>query len=188
MHFLGDYSSALPGVTKTDLFAYRYQVFVEQLGWDLNTPEGIEVDEFDHDDTFYVIANDNHDNITGCARLLPTTQPYLLEKVFPELLNGLSAPKSEKTWELSRFTSFSTAEIASQQKGQLSSSQTSALLKESIKFAKQQGAEQLISVSPIAVERLLRSLKIKSHRAGPAQTIDGHTLIACWIDLTQTDY
>ncbi len=186
MQFFGGSSNSLSESTKSKLFNYRYQVFVEQLGWALNTPYGVETDEFDHEETVYVIADDSDQNIIGCARLLPTTFPYLLETVFPELLNGMPPPKSADIWELSRFTSINPNEPSDRKQGQLSAPTTAQLLKEAIRHAKAQGAKRMISVSPIGVERLLRSLGLKSHRAGPPQVIDGHTLIACWIDLENT--
>lgn len=168
---------------KNELYSYRYNVFVERLGWDLDACQGLETDAYDHDKTVYVIAKDDEEEIVGCARLLPTTLPYLLEEVFPELLNGLVPPKASDIWELSRFTSLNLAEGLRDNNGQLSNKTTAELLMHAIKIAKARGAKRIISVSPIGVERLLRSLGIKSHRAGPPITADGHTLIACWIDL-----
>lgn len=86
---------------------YRYRVFIEMLGWDLDTEPGIETDQFDRPDTVFVIAEDNAQNIIGCSRLLPTTQPYLLKEVFPELLGLRKAPESPQVWELSRFSALS---------------------------------------------------------------------------------
>jgi len=106
MEFLAGSSNEIPDNVRSELFHYRYKVFVEQLGWDLDTPHDREKDQFDHHDTLYVIARDIHKQVVGCARLLPTTSSYLLEEVFPQLLNGMPAPKSPEIWELSRFTSF----------------------------------------------------------------------------------
>lgn len=63
--------------------SYRHKVFVELLGWQLSTHDGLEQDQFDGPDTIYLFAQDEYGNIGGCARLLPTTQPYLLKDVFP---------------------------------------------------------------------------------------------------------
>jgi len=183
IQFTEGYNSHLSSQIKDKLFNYRYQVFVEQLGWDLNTPFNHEIDEFDHSETVYVIANDRANNIVGCARLLPTTLPYLLETIFPELLNGLPAPKKNNIWELSRFTSMDLESRDNNTKRQMSSYITEKLLKKSIEVAKKYGAEVIISVSPIGIERLLRSMGITSHRAGPPIVINGHPLIACWIYL-----
>ena len=170
--------------TKDKLFNYRYQVFVKQLGWELDVQPNLEVDQFDHDQTLYIIATDDKD-IVGCARLLPTTLPYLLEEVFPELLNGMPPPKEDTIWELSRFTSMDLKSNQSTPKDQLSNSTTAALIKKSMSVARRHGAKYIISVSPIGIERLLRGLDITAHRAGPPKIIDGYPLVACWIDLLE---
>src|SRR5580765_412233 len=82
---------------------YRYRVFVEMLGWDLDTPPGRERDQFDHAGTLYLAARDAQQEIVGTARLLPTTSPYLLSEVFPQLLGGATPPSDPLVWELSRF-------------------------------------------------------------------------------------
>lgn len=182
MDFITSTANELSLPLSHQLAEYRYKVFIEKLGWELDTPPGIEQDQFDTPDTLYVIARGDNDRITGCARLLPTTSPYLLEEVFPELLNGMPVPKENKTWELSRFTALDLDHMDSTQ-GQLSAETTLSLLDKVVEYAKQQGAERLISVSPLGVERLLRNTRYHFHRAGPPKVIDGYPLLACWIDI-----
>ncbi|MFT6914844.1 MAG: acyl homoserine lactone synthase [Motiliproteus sp.] len=164
------------------LSEYRYRVFIEALGWELKTESGIESDQFDREDTQYVVARNDEGHITGCARLLHTISPYLLEEVFPQLLNGMTPPKSTEVWELSRFTTMDLTSNNTPSTGQFSSNTTLALLDEAVRCAKQKGAKRLISVSPIGVERLLRNTQYRAHRAGPPMIIDGYPLVACWID------
>lgn len=183
MKYISGFYSELSAEVSSQPFEYRYEVFVNQLGWELDTPCGIERDQFDHDLTLYVVARDEDQQVSGCSRLLPTTEPYLLEKVFPELLNGMDAPKSEKIWELSRFTAFNLKADHPKENAQFSSEIAIELLRNSIQAAKEEGAERIISVSPVGVERLLRKAGFKSHRAGPPIKIDGHLLYACWIDI-----
>ncbi len=187
MNFMTGFLSQLTPTIKTQLFKYRYDIFVEKLGWGLKTREGVETDQFDHDDTLYVVAKDDSNDVVGCARLLPTTEPYLLEEVFPELLNGQDIPKSHEVWEISRFTNAMVNQDTEGkyvgEKGQVYELSFSKLLKEAIQCAKDHGAKKLISVSPIGIERLLRKAGISSHRAGPPLIINGHALIACWIDI-----
>ena len=52
------------------LAAYRYRVFVEELGWPLPAVDGLERDGFDRPDTLYVIARLASGELCGCARLL----------------------------------------------------------------------------------------------------------------------
>ncbi|WP_444944880.1 acyl-homoserine-lactone synthase [Microbulbifer sp. ZKSA006] len=185
LQFTEGLHSQLSHQTRHKLFSYRYQVFVEQLAWELDTEPNIETDQFDHDQTLYIIANDRDNDVVGCARLLPTTLPYLLERVFPELLNGMLPPKDQTVWELSRFTSMDLKSQQLKTNGQLSSPATAVLLKRSMTVARQHGAKYMISVSPIGIERLLRGLGIIARRAGPPKIIDGYSLIACWVDLLE---
>lgn len=173
----------LPQGLYDDLSGYRHEVFVELLGWDLDTPEGIEQDQFDRPDTVYVVARNQQGHINGCARLLPTTRPYLLGEVFPELLNGLAPPSSPDVWELSRFAAVDVSAASNTSRGQLSSPIAVALLKSAIQTAAQYGAKRLITVSPVGIERLLRHAGFKAHRAGPPMIVGGHPLFACWIEI-----
>lgn len=185
MNIVSGNQAALPQRLFTDLESYRYEVFVELLKWDLDTPEGIERDQFDREDTVYVIARDDDGRINGCARLLPTTKPYLLGDVFPELLNGQEPPSSPEVWELSRFAAVDLANLSTSARSQISSPTAVALLKNTIQSAAKLGAKRLIMVTPIGVERLLRAAGFRARRAGPPMVLGGHPLFACWIDIDQ---
>ncbi len=178
--------SGATGNLPKDLYArvasYRHQVFVEQMGWPLHTKNGMESDQFDRQDTVYVVGQDAYGHITGCARLLPTTGPYLLREVFPQLLNGLPPPYSPEIWELSRFAA---VDLHSRGAPYESTPTRMAhkLLEQSIACAAGHGAKKLITVTSIAVERLLSRNGFRSHRAGPPMIVDGKPIVACWIGL-----
>ncbi|HEY4972660.1 MAG TPA: acyl-homoserine-lactone synthase [Steroidobacteraceae bacterium] len=162
---------------------YRHRVFVEQLGWRLHAQDGSETDQFDRPDTVYVMVEDETGNIAGCSRLLPTTQPYLLAEVFPQLLNGLAPPSDATVWELSRFAAMDFNARAATPLAQFSNSATALLMRASVRCAAEHGAQRLITVSPVGIERLIRRLGIQAHRAGPPMIIDEHAIFACWIDV-----
>lgn len=184
MDYLYGHASDMSHDIRTRFFNYRYKVFVERLGWELDTPFGHEADQFDHSGTVYVIARNAFGEVAGCARLLPTTTPYLLEQVFPQLLNGMPPPKSSLIWELSRFTTCDLNDNSpSNGHDQFSAELTIELLHKTIECARSFGAERIISVSPLGVERLLRKAGFDAHRAGPPMIIDGYPLFACWIEL-----
>lgn len=143
MHVMSGASEGLPKGLHSKVGIYRHKVFVEQLGWELRTQDGAELDQFDRPDTVYVVAQDGEGHVYGCARLLPTTRPYLLGEVFPQLLNGLPPPRSPDVWELSRFAAVDLKVHASVQ-GQFSSPVAIKLLQESIGCAAAHGAKRLI--------------------------------------------
>jgi N-acyl-L-homoserine lactone synthetase len=51
--------------------------------------------------------------------------------------------------------------------------------------AARRGAERLITVSPVGIERLIRRLGIRASQAGAPLAIDGQRMFACWIELGQ---
>jgi acyl homoserine lactone synthase len=173
----------LPAGFYSKVANYRYRVFVERLGWHLQVFDGAEQDQFDRPDTIYVVAQDEQGNISGCARLLPTTQPYLLGEVFPQLLNGMAPPSTPDVWELSRFAAVDFNARASSPVGQFSSPIAVRLLREAVACAAAHGAKRIITVSPLGVERLLKRMGMSAHRAGPPMIVDGHPIFACWIEI-----
>ncbi|HYD80168.1 MAG TPA: acyl-homoserine-lactone synthase [Paucimonas sp.] len=162
---------------------YRHKIFIERLGWQLPVENGMERDQFDRPDTLYVIARNGNGAICGCARLLPTTRPYLLGDIFPNLLVGMPVPCDNQTWELSRFA---VADIDAESVSQSEATRnTRALLAASIKSAAEHGACRLITVSPLGIERLLQRMGVHAHRAGPPVLVDGKPVFACWIEIDQ---
>jgi N-acyl-L-homoserine lactone synthetase len=123
------------------------------LGWRLDTPQGVERDQFDRPDTVHVIARDEEHQIVGCARLLPTTGPYLLGKVFPQLMNGLPPPSTPDVWELSRFAVVDLHTWRTGISGQKPSALAVDILRRSADCVTSKGAKRLLTVSPLAMER-----------------------------------
>ncbi|MDM0110901.1 acyl-homoserine-lactone synthase [Variovorax sp. J22R133] len=162
---------------------YRYKVFVETLGWDLVTEHGLERDQFDHQDTMYLAARDASENVVGVARLLPTTTPYLLGEVFPQLMGGVAPPCDARVWELSRFAAVDFTSPVGNALGQFSSPVAVALLTSALELARAHGVERIITVSPLGIERLLRREGFEARRAGPPLIVDGHPIFACWIEV-----
>lgn len=182
MQLIAMQSSVLPHFLHVECAKYRYQVFCKKLGWKLDafkTGEPIELDQFDRPDTVYVIAKNEYNEICGHARLLPTVRPYLIGEVFPELLNGVEIPACETIWELSRFAAMDT----SGREIRFNPEVSKLLLKEAARYVRQQGANRLISASPVGVERLIHRAGYKAYRAGPPVMIDNKPIIACWIEI-----
>jgi N-acyl-L-homoserine lactone synthetase len=185
MNVISGKAEALSANLMSQLASYRYKVFIETLGWELETRNQQEYDQFDHEDTIYVLSKDEDGDVNGCARLLPTSSPYLLGEVFPQLMNGQPVPCSPDVWELSRFAAVDFNSATTSALSQFSMGFSIALLKRAIAVAKQHGAKRLITVSPIGIERLLKRGGIACHRAGPPMIIGGHPIFACWIDLEE---
>src|SRR3989344_1285101 len=159
----------------------RHRAFGENLGWQLRCRDALELDQFDRDDTVYVIAQNEDGEVIGTARLLPTTRPYLLAEVFPQLLNGAPAPDAPEVWELSRFASMDFSGPTGSALDQFSSPITTGLLQAASRCAMAHGAQRMVTVSPLGAERLLRRTGFVSPRLCPPTVVQGHPLFACSI-------
>ncbi len=81
----------------------RHRVFKDRLDWSVHSQNGLERDEFDIPDAYYLLAFDEAEELVGTWRMLPTVKAYMLRDVFPQLLDGQPAPEGPTIWEGSRF-------------------------------------------------------------------------------------
>ena len=92
-------------------------------------------------------------------------------------------PSSPAVWELSRFAAVDLAARRTSALSQFSSPIAVGLLRAAIRVAADRGAERLITVSPLGIERLLRRAGFHAHRAAPPCIVDGHPLFAALIEV-----
>lgn len=83
---------------------HRYDLFVGERGWKaLESPDRLDVDEFDTSDATYLIALDRSGAVVGSARLIPSWRPNMLKTLFPEYCRG-EVPTGPGIWEWTRHT------------------------------------------------------------------------------------
>src|SRR5262249_55986594 len=80
----------------------RYRIFVERQHCDVASHNGLEFDQFDTPEAISVLWSDDRHRARGVPRLIPTTRPYRLQSLWPELIRG-PLPQSAAIWEASRF-------------------------------------------------------------------------------------
>ena len=169
------------------MFRLRYDTFRVRLGWDVETTDdGLEIDQFDGDDSQYILARSPGDDIDACWRLLPTLGPNMLRDVFPQLLAGQPAPAAVDVWELSRFALATDRLAAAEQAGnyQLSFGPLSVkLMAEAARFAKAHGIVRYVTVTTAAIERMLKKQGLHIHRLGPSVKIGNVLTLACFIEV-----
>ncbi|MCB1454879.1 MAG: GNAT family N-acetyltransferase [Nitratireductor sp.] len=85
-------------------FRLRKHVFCDSLGWVPPSPDGLENDEFDDRFNIVIVNVDEQTGmVDGGVRLMPTTGPTLLHKVWPDMLPDPDAFRSADIWEATRF-------------------------------------------------------------------------------------
>lgn len=162
------------------LLRYRHRIFVDELGWDIPSTDGMESDQFDRDDTVHVGARDSAGEVSAYSRLLPTVKPYLLAEIFPQLLDGQGLPCSEDTWELSRFTArnLDDTEVS---RNFVFSPVAKELLHFSVSAAAGRGARNLIFAASPGMATLMLRAGLDVRRLGRPRVIGGHRLMAAMI-------
>lgn len=177
--------SQLTKDTSDSMFRLRHTVFHDRLKWEVNSENGMERDVFDQGNPVYVLVRNENKQVEGCWRLLPTLGPYMLKDVFPQLLHGQPVPRHKNIWELSRFA-VSSAETEGSNFG--FNETPVRMMQRAFEFAKEHGIESYVTVTTVAVERLIRSLGIAVHRFGPPMRIGRVMTVGCWIDIdSQTE-
>lgn len=171
----------IPAPDLDSMHQLRHQVFHDKLGWEVNSKNGREFDEFDElTAVTYVLAKAPDGRVDACWRLLPTTGPYMLKDTFPQLLHGLPAPQADDCWELSRFAvATDRADTATAAFGPISM----ALMTASADFALEHGIQRYVTVTTPPMERMLRQQGLHVHRIGPSMKIGVSAAVALVIEI-----
>ena len=76
----------------TQVAHYRHKVFIEMLGWELETRNGEELDQFDRPDTLYVVSQDDDGNVNGCARFFNAARETVSDRFLTTYKAGEPRP------------------------------------------------------------------------------------------------
>jgi len=166
--------------TLKEMYRLRHAVFHDRLAWDVVSDHGMEHDFFDVLNPLYVVVRGGGQELVACWRLLPTTGAYMLRDVFPHLLHGEPAPQAPDVWELSRFA----VAALDRQAPAFGLGETSIhMLQTVVRFALENGIRRYLTVTTVAVERLMRKLGLAVHRFGPPLGSGQTNAVALWFDV-----
>lgn len=167
-------------VLRDQIYRLRHRVFNGRLNWEVNDEAGRERDEFDELPQVYACTLDQYDRVVGTWRLLPTTGPYMLRDVFPELLHGQEAPCHHNVWEVSRFA------VAAHEDS-WSAAEEVAIMRELVtalfRFGHENGITRIVAVTDLRFERLLGRCGLTTKRYGPPQDFGVTKAVAGWADV-----
>jgi acyl homoserine lactone synthase len=161
-----------------EMHRLRTRVFKDRMGWEVPILSGMEIDGYDAIDPYYMVIRGAGNVVCGCWRMLPTEGPYMLKDTFPELLHGAPVPEAANIWELSRFAietdgpqGFGFAGLAID------------AMREIVRFGDAMGITNYVTVTTVAIERLLRRTGIAITRYGPSIRIGVENAVALDIDI-----
>ena len=105
------------------------------------------------------------------------------EPCFPNCSTARQRPGDPSVWELSRFSAVHLSRRSRTALADFPNSAAALLMREAMACAAAHGARRLVTVTVLAMERLIRRLGIHSHRMGPPKIVDGEPIYGCWIEL-----
>lgn len=166
----------------TEMYRLRHEVFHDRLGWDVTSDHGMEHDEFDKANPVYVLVRDDDGEVVGCWRILPTIGPNMLRDTFPQLLNGQRAPQQKNVWELSRFAVATSKAAVS---GYGLSTIPFQMMRTIFRFAQRNGIARYVTVTTVALERLIAKSGVNLRRLGPPLKIGRVMTVACYVEIDE---
>lgn len=134
------------------MFRQRKVVFHDQKKWDVNiVDECYEIDEYDRDDTCYLLSLDRRGELVGSLRMLSTAAPHMLSGPFRSMFPEVSFT-SPLIWEVTRFAVLGDRSV---QPNQISTAACELLLG-ACRFGLRNGVRHMTSVYEAGMLRLYR--------------------------------
>lgn len=171
---------ATPGQLES-MYRLRCRVFRERLGWEIECPGGLDIDDYDRLHPVYALYSPTRQEVEGCWRILPTTGPTMLRDIFPTLVENGDLPADDDVWEISRFAidslqptydSLASLRLA-----------TSDLLITLVDFGMRHDIRRFVAASDVRFERILQRSGLRVHRLGRIQRIGTTPAVAGYIEV-----
>jgi N-acyl-L-homoserine lactone synthetase len=164
----GEFSSTL-----VEIHRLRHRVFKLRMAWDVQVSGDMEIDEFDALHPTFLAQLSNDGRVQGSVRLLPSRGPTMLRDTFPALLDGQPAPSTPLVWESSRFAIDVGADAPKGDRGITRA--TYELFAGMVEFGLSRQLTDIVTVTDVRMERILRRAGWPLRRIGNPSTI-GNTL------------
>lgn len=161
-----------------DFLGLRKRFFVDELGWDIPHDDTVEMDQYDNPTAFYsLVLRDGV--VIGGARAMATTakwgtHSYMLRDALKGKLIDIPASvmeanvETEKMWECTRLVMSNDVDTHADR-----STCLGMIVQGLVDVAAEQGASQLMSLSPLALMRALRQLGFAAERIGEPYLNEG---------------
>jgi N-acyl-L-homoserine lactone synthetase len=158
----------------------RHRIFVERQGWDVPSHHGLEYDQFDTPAAVYVLWLDDRHQARGVTRLVPTTRPYMVQTLWPELIEG-PIPHTPTIWEATRFGCDRDLDASTRRRV------VAELICGCQEFGIVNGISKYIGVMPLAVFRhVIEAAGCHITPLGPNVRMQQHQLAAAYIEVSTT--
>ncbi|MBB4015029.1 acyl homoserine lactone synthase [Chelatococcus caeni] len=174
LHVISNENAHLHWDALASMHQLRRAVFSERLGWSVTVVNGLELDQFDLPEAHYLVHYAPDGRVNACTRLLPTTGPYLLADVFPELVDG-EMPRAHDIWESTRFCA---------DQATAPGNIAAVLMAGMLEFGLFTGLRAYVSVSDIRMEPIMRHAGWNPVRLGGTMETGTDTAAAEWLEVS----
>lgn len=168
-----------------ETFLLRNKIFNGRLGWNLPTMDGREIDQYDRDDTCYLVCYEPELGVYGGCRLLPTTSPYMLEHTFAQIDCG-PLPKCDSVWECSRFF-IDSSRFRTSDSGVIRQA-TYELMLGLLEFGFRYNLRNIITPSDIRIERIFNIAGCPLERLSKSVPIGNTMAIGANVNILQENF
>ena len=156
----------------------RYRMFVERQGWNVPNYRQLEYDEFDTPAATYILIVDDRNETLGTARLIPTTRPYMVERLWPDLVD-IELPHLPSIWEASRFGCDRELDARSRRRV------VARLIQGCQEFGVMNGISRYLGVMPPWIfKHVIAAHGCPVSPLGPTLKLQGHNIEAAFIDVS----
>jgi acyl-homoserine lactone synthase len=83
------------------MFRQRYDIFIKEKGWKLSARDGLEIDQYDDDDTLYLLQYASSGELIASMRMKATDRPFMVLDSFADMVQG-PLERGPDIWELTR--------------------------------------------------------------------------------------
>jgi acyl homoserine lactone synthase len=135
------------------MYRLRHKIFFEKLNWQVKSDSGMEKDEYDENNTYYLIYKDKNNIVRGCQRYISMINSCMFDGPFDFILQNLKDFKKPEYWEASRLAvDYDYDEHYTKEYG---ITVCQGIFAASLHFALKQGIKKFLTLSYPSVARIL---------------------------------
>lgn len=157
----------------------RARVFKDRMGWDVTVTDGQEFDQFDELNPTNILVVDRG-VVVGHTRVLPATGPTMLSKTFGFLVASNAFAPHSRMLETSRFCVDTSTARFTPDGIHLA---TMTLIAGILEWADLGGHSEIVTVTDVRLERILRRVGLPLRRLGEPTRIGNTLALAGMVDV-----
>jgi N-acyl-L-homoserine lactone synthetase len=160
------------------MFEGRASIFADRLNWEVEVVDGQEIDRYDElEHTLYIVALDQHGDVAGSLRLLPTTGETMMRNEFATFFDEPVDVISPSIIECTRFC---VHRPSLDQPGDVARAVSSELSIALCELCLSSGFEQVLGLYNAPMDRVYRRIGWRPEMLTENRSLRGHLRVGIW--------